>query len=385
MKIVFGGDLFIGGDLLNESSVTIDSATFSQADFRVVNLEHPISDNDIIAEKCTLFSGTDSIKYLKELKIGAVNLANNHIQDKGTAGIVETINSISRADIQSFGAGVNINEASKPMKINDELVILGYCEHGKEYLNQIQIASDDSPGVNPLSYDKIVSDLELLSDKEHVIIYLHWGREHVMFPPIEDINIARRLLNLSKVVGVMGSHSHLSQGLIRNGSKRAYMSLGNTLFPNFYIKPPTQLMNGSTKIHSDYTTRFYHSVDQVTYKKWKLGNRISTIVEYDTDSEKMTHRYLYQMDNSPSVVEPNEFFQILLRVFFAMISSLYGVTPRVYCLFERGNSFYIKKLWRINGILFDIKQNGTKPFLIRVKLKIYARMNIQNSDDENVA
>ena len=84
------------------------------------------------------------------MKINIVNLAHNHIQDKGLQGIIDTIANLKKVDIKSFGAGANLAEAKKAIELTDSLVLLGYCEFGKPYLNQIEVAEKHKAGVNPL-------------------------------------------------------------------------------------------------------------------------------------------------------------------------------------------------------------------------------------------
>jgi poly-gamma-glutamate synthesis protein (capsule biosynthesis protein) len=61
----------------------INLPLFNNADKRIINLESPISNNDYVESKNTLFENTDSLGLLKKMKVEAVNLANNHIQDRG--------------------------------------------------------------------------------------------------------------------------------------------------------------------------------------------------------------------------------------------------------------------------------------------------------------
>ncbi len=118
-NIIFTGDLFLGGDLLNKSCKdVIQIKKFYEADKRVVNLEQPISDNKQVEDKCTLFTGSEAIVQLKEMKIDAVNLAHNHIQDKGIEGICETIEHLKRRNIRFFGAGCNITASKKALFYN---------------------------------------------------------------------------------------------------------------------------------------------------------------------------------------------------------------------------------------------------------------------------
>ena len=114
MRIIFTGDLFLGGDLLGKNAAnTIKIPVFNNADKRIVNLEQPISDNEYVEDKCTIFTGSYATKQLKQLNISAVSLAHNHIQDKGQDGIGETIHHLNGSKIGHFGAGESIDDAKK--------------------------------------------------------------------------------------------------------------------------------------------------------------------------------------------------------------------------------------------------------------------------------
>ena len=242
MKIAMGGDVFLGGDLSDKSiDPKIKSEAFERSDIRIVNLEQPISINNSVADKCTLFSGPLAIDRLLSLHVNAVNLAHNHIHDKLDAGILETIQYLDKASIGHFGAGNNIQAAKEPYWIDETTCILGYCEFGRPYLKQIQVAKEDLPGVNPLMYESIIYDLNPLPPGKKAILYFHWGREHVWLPPYQDIQLAKKLLEDERVSLIIGMHCHRIQGYLEHNGKRAYMSLGNFLFSNFFIQPPTQI------------------------------------------------------------------------------------------------------------------------------------------------
>jgi len=52
MKILFMGDIFLGGDLMCDSSrLEINSALFWQSGIKIANFEQPISNNSIIVVK----------------------------------------------------------------------------------------------------------------------------------------------------------------------------------------------------------------------------------------------------------------------------------------------------------------------------------------------
>ncbi|HIP12836.1 MAG TPA: hypothetical protein EYG73_08985 [Arcobacter sp.] len=380
MKICFTGDLFLGGDLLNKSTEDIvDIDIFNNADKRVVNLEQPISDNDTAEDKCTLFTGSFATKQLNGMKIDAVNLAHNHIQDKGLDAISETIEHLNMSNIGSFGAGSNSEEAKEPYYIDKNIAIFGYCEFDKPYLRQIELAEDNKAGVNPLRYENILNDLDKLKEDKKAILYFHWGREHVFLPPRYDIELAKKLLDDDRVLLIVGMHPHRPQGYIEHNNKRAYMCLGNFLFPNFYINPPTQIYYPEIKPQSVDTTRQYHAVYKTTYKKWRWINRVSLILEYNTKTNTVQHKIAIQDDNNPTVSELNGIKEKFILVFIWFLSKVYTMPKFIYNPIEKTNTFIVYKIWRGQIYWFRLKQLGiiefSKKFLNKVNRKLRKIIN----------
>ena len=360
MKVFFGGDFYLGGDLLNKSAnnvIKIDE--FLNAGLRIINLEQPISDNNEIADKSTLYTGSNAVIQLKQLKIDAVNIAHNHIQDKGINGIVETVQHLNLAKIGVFGAGKNLEAAGQPYWITDDLCIFGYCQYAKPYLKQIIVATDECPGVNPLTRDKILHDVEKLPTGKKAILYFHWGREHVWFPPRESINIAKELLMHPNIALIIGMHPHRLQGFIEYNGKRAYMSLGNFLFPNFYISPPTQIINPVNPGKVDIT-RQYHSVKKLTYKKWRLVNRLSMFIVFETETGKIKHGFSFQKDNEPIVEKIDLLTTIFIKLGIKLLALLYNLPCKIYKIIEFISTLITNYNWRLQIYLFKARQLGYK-------------------------
>ncbi|GFD96227.1 hypothetical protein KUL156_27120 [Alteromonas sp. KUL156] len=371
MKISFTGDVFLGGDLQKKSAKKIIKvSSFNNADFRVVNLEHPISDNDIELDKCTLFTNSSATMKLREMGVNMVNLSNNHIQDKGNEGIVDTLENLKKFNIKYFGAGLNINEAKLNQKLDKDYCILGYCDYGKKYLNQIQIADKNTPGINPLNYQNIIDDLSNLEEGKKAILFFHWGREHVSLPKYEDILLAKDLLRNEKVAMIIGMHSHRFQGVVEFNGKKAYMSLGNFIFPNFHIKPPTKIYYPHKDFKCDYQTRQYHSVFKPTYKKWKNVNRKSIIVSFDTEVKELSHVFVYQEDNEVCIKEQKGIPQLLSKFKFKFLTFLYKLPKGIYIFLEKNNTLLSIILWRTQIMFFYLRQLGIKAFLKKVKKRL---------------
>ncbi|CAM3419122.1 CapA family protein [Zobellia roscoffensis] len=362
MKVVFVGDVFLGGDLIaKELKSCIDITRFHDADFKIINLEHPVSDSHKIADKSVLFTGSEVLETLKNSGINAVCLANNHIHDKLDAGILETIENLRKYKIASFGAGKDLNEAKKPLWIKDSLCLLGYCQFNSPTLNNIQVATKNSPGVAPLTLEGIESDLNKIPNGSKAILYMHWGREHVWLTQYKNIVLAKKLLKNDKVALIVGTHPHRVQGFLSANNKRAYFSLGNCLFPNFLIKPSIEAVNRPLNIDlikKIDVTRQYHSVSKLTYKKWRFVNRVSQLVEYDTKTKIVDHTFLYQQDDFPVVKELTGIPRFLFVAIVNYLNVMYRVPKLIYNRLEFLFSTIRFKIWRFQIIWFKIRQMG---------------------------
>ncbi|WP_180074661.1 CapA family protein [Acinetobacter sp. YH12116] len=373
MKIFFSGDLFLGGELLNKNCTNIiKSDLYKEADIRVVNLEQAVSDSEFVENKCTLYTGTQSLLQLREMKFDIINLAHNHIQDKGIHGIVETSLNLKKAGFKTFGAGKNIEDASSSVELAENLVVLGYCDFGKPYLNQIVVAGENTPGINPLRYEKICSDLDKLDKGKKAILYFHWGREHVWLPPAHDIILVKKLLEDQRVVSIIGMHCHRVQGVINHNGKKAYMSLGNFLFPNFYIQSPTQIAYPTESERKDvrYITRQYHRVYELTYKKWRFVNRVSMVLLLDSETHKIKSELIIQDDDIPAIYKLNKVLNIFFVIWVFLLSQIYKLPMPIYKFIYQLHAKRVYFFWRIQIRFFHIRQLGLKRILTKVRSKI---------------
>lgn len=374
MKVSIGGDCFLGGDLNDSSGKMLNTKVFDEADFRFVNLEQAASSRPIPEDKCTLYSSEKSLKQLLKNNINGVGLANNHIHDLGSDGIIGTRDIVESLGLKVAGAGATIVQASEAMTIEDEIRILCYCDFDKSYLKNIAVANLSSPGINPLRYEKIKKDLAALPSGSQAILVFHWGIEHVRYPPYKDIELAKRLLNLDSVALIVGMHSHLAQGYIELNGKRAYMGVGNLLFPEFYFDMPTQIVYPDSKNPSSLNTFGYHRVTGLTKKKWRYSNRVSMLICYDTKNDSVSHSFVKQEPgNIPQVTDLNGLEAIFWSLIIKFLSIIYRQNKYVYSVFEIGSySFrYIKEL--ISNALFYLRQDGFY-FVLKKVIARYKRL-----------
>ena len=156
---------------------------FEDNDFRILNLETPITSYSKPINKCGKSQRTcnNSIDILQYLRIDLLALANNHIMDYGEVGLRDTILELDKRSIAHVGAGKDIIEASNPYvvitKDNKKMGIYNCCEH------EFNIVTPNSPGANP--YDPLTSfeHIEDLRKKcDYIIVLYHGGKEYYPYP-----------------------------------------------------------------------------------------------------------------------------------------------------------------------------------------------------------
>lgn len=233
MIILIAGDLFVSDQFYNAN--IIDKSVqdlFSKADYRIVNLEAPITEdnpkNKIIKSGPHLRMSSDTIMpYLHQLKIDAVTMANNHILDYGYKGVKDTFKELVDHKIKYIGAGNDLTEARKPLSLHKDgmkIAILNFCE------NEWSIAEDDSPGANPMDIiDNTNQIKEAKASHDKVIVIVHGGHEYYNLPSPRMQKQYRFYADQGADI-VVGHHTHCISGNEVYNGVPIYYSLGNFLF-----------------------------------------------------------------------------------------------------------------------------------------------------------
>ncbi|RZB29730.1 MAG: hypothetical protein SRB1_02010 [Desulfobacteraceae bacterium Eth-SRB1] len=361
MKILFTGDLFTGGQLLEKSNseIRIDIDSFINADQRICNLEQATSDNPIILDKSTVYSPEKGISFLINNKVDIVSMANNHMQDKGKPGFKDAMRLLTENNIKCAGAGSNIQQAEKALQLTDDLYLMAYCDNNKPYLRKIQIATAEEYGINPFSYEKVIEDLERIPDGKQAILYLHWGKENVWFPPKGNIKIAKQLLEHPKVHSIIGAHSHRMQGRIKHSGKYAFFSLGNFLFPDFYMVPRSKMVYPDPIPSGVKTTKEYHPVFSLTKKIWKYSCRVSMIVILKEGQFK--EYFVKQKKRQPVVVELKGFEKLIMKSWYRLLSLFYKLPSSLYTSVEKSANIFDKLIKFMNISFFYVIKERKVP------------------------
>lgn len=188
---------------------------FSNDDYTLVNLETPLTDATVKADKGSgtvyHFKGPkDYINILTSSSIEGVSIANNHMNDYGKQGLTDTVETLSSNKVDFCGKNYKIEKEIKGTKF----LFLGY--EGWSFNNELknQISNDIKEGKNNGSI---------------VIPYFHWGIEKQYQPYDVQINLAHFSIDEGADM-VIGSHPHVIQSLENYNNKLIVYSLGNFSF-----------------------------------------------------------------------------------------------------------------------------------------------------------
>lgn len=187
---------------------------FENTDFRIVNLEAPITPN-YQHHKITKtgphlrMSSNTVFPYLQQLNIDAVTMANNHILDYGEKGVTDTFCELNRQHIRYVGAGNNLSDAAKYLSIEKDglkIAIINFCE------NEWSIAEEDTPGANPMDIiDNANQIREAKSTHDKVIVIVHGGHEYYNLPSPRMQKQYRFYADQGADI-VVGHHTHCISG-----------------------------------------------------------------------------------------------------------------------------------------------------------------------------
>lgn len=313
-RLCFVGDIMPGGVLPYQNQyITPELFEYLRGfDFRIGTLEAAVGTN--FAYDPVKMQGRQNIVYarnedffrIKEMGFDIVSLANNHVWDLGEAGLINTIKTLRDNNIQYMGAGMDYDEASKPAVIIKDglsIAILGYCMYGNKWLGYVELAGDKKAGVNPLDIEKIVDDIEHAKKQyDRVIVMPHWGREYRFEPLPECITMAKRMI-YAGADAVLGSHPHQVQPFIKVREGYICFSMGNFLFPDFYMYPPRPIWYPEKLDevkHVKDVVGYPYPIEEPIKQVWNPISRYGCIVELKINKKtiKPTIRYIHSSEEN---------------------------------------------------------------------------------------
>lgn len=122
---------------------------FKDSDYVIANLETVISNLGYTNSVFSFNNPESLLSSLSKIGINAVSLANNHILDRGLAGLEETINNLNKYKIDYFG----VNNKKLCINLEDcNVCVLGYTDSTNYHVNKCELEEK----VNMLKPQKLV-------------------------------------------------------------------------------------------------------------------------------------------------------------------------------------------------------------------------------------
>lgn len=231
-----GFDLLITGDfcpisVTSKNSLIIGSnlqTALSQAVFRSVNLECPLTDSDQRIKKSgpAIKGSTDACELLSQMKVDLCNLANNHIMDFGARGVKDTVELLRKAEIG--WTGIAADNAIEPYVVKKKSQRVAFVSFTENEFSTLAQSNWKAIGLDYyLQFQQIKRARELT---DIVIVQYHGGAENYGYPTPGQKKYAHYLADLGASI-VICHHSHCVSGYEVYEGVPIFYGLGNFYFP----------------------------------------------------------------------------------------------------------------------------------------------------------
>lgn len=196
------------------------------------NLENPVTPGrEIMLPERILRADPSVVLALQEAGFTILSLANNHLPDFGTRGLLDTFWYLEQAGLSYVGAGKTEKEAfaAKYIEIKGlKIAFLAFCDH--ILVPEAYLAGAGRPGVAYLDPEKVRATVREARDKaDIVVVSLHAGTEYEPAPDLAQTRFAHLAVDAGADL-VLGHHPHVLQKVEEYKGKYIFYSLGNFVF-----------------------------------------------------------------------------------------------------------------------------------------------------------
>lgn len=242
--IVAAGDVMlsrhVGTKIRNAKNPTLPfqkvKNILSAGDITFVNLEAPFYNKGEPVTAGMIFKAEpETIEGLIFAGIDVVSLANNHIKNKGEAGLLYTLNSLTNAGIKYVGAGKNDEEAHQAALFESKEVKFSFLAYtASDGVKEVADQDVNNPDVAFLDPKQAKKDIEKAKENSDVVIVsMHAGAEYTFDPNQKQIEFARNAIDSGASL-VIGHHPHVVQKVEQYKGGFIIYSLGNLVFDQMW-------------------------------------------------------------------------------------------------------------------------------------------------------
>lgn len=313
IAIRLGGDVMPGGGVLDAIRRHGPSYPFQHLidnrgdhDLFFCNLECTLatSENPPHPQRIKLHSTPEIVTPLLKAGINIVSLANNHAFDYGLESFIQTKQILNSSNIACIGGGENHTEARQPTTLEINGITIGFLGYCTQDTGCRHIASNTEYGVANPPLNEMIADIKSLKNNNAVVIIsMHWGDEFREYPSLENVQLARTLIDNGATI-IVGHHGHVMQGYEKYKNGLILYDLGSVIFGDifnnnykFYLKKKKHresilvdcLLNGKGILDFNIIPIYINNSFQATFPQ--SSQRISISRRLNKQSNKITHKY----------------------------------------------------------------------------------------------
>lgn len=207
------------------------------ADVLLLNTEFAFTDGGtpLPGKMYTFRAAPENAGILSDMGADIAYLANNHVFDYGAEGLSDTLDTLDGAGIAYIGAGMDLDEASRPVYFIAGGWKIAYVGAGciERYSVFTPGAGQGSPGIFRADEKNADLLLEIIETCEQssdlVVVNLHWGIESTAVLEPYQRELGQMCIDAG-ADAVIGSHPHVLQGAEFYGGNPIIYSTGNFWF-----------------------------------------------------------------------------------------------------------------------------------------------------------
>jgi Bacterial capsule synthesis protein PGA_cap len=203
----------------------------SGADLAFANFENPAPNKFVYHTQGTVFSADPAlIAGLAHAGFDLVGIANNHIRDAGSQGILDTVRNLDKWSIAHAGAGATLAAARRPAIVQEGGVKVAFLAYDT-IASAAVAATATRAGAAILTAAAVKADVAgaRTAGAQVVIVFPHWGVEYRAVPPTASVALAHAAIDAGADM-VIGNHPHWAGAMEVYKGKPIWYALGNLVF-----------------------------------------------------------------------------------------------------------------------------------------------------------
>ena len=249
------------------------SKYIEKGDIAIGNLETTLTGNEVGYSGYPTFNSPEELGVaLKNIGVDVVSTANNHCMDKGTKGVINTLDNLDNIGISHTGTNRTKEEQDTILvkDVNGMKVAFLSFTYGT---NGIKIPDGKEYLVNLIDKDFIVEQIELAKKQNPDVICasMHWGVEYAQKQNKSQEELAD-LLFQNGVDVIIGNHAHVIEPM----EKRTITLDDGTEKEVFVVYALGNFISGQVKEHTKSTA----ILDMKITKKGETGKISIDSVDY---------------------------------------------------------------------------------------------------------